>query len=510
MPLSKEDLVRLTGLKSTVAESCIKRFDGRVDVALCSIIQSIKVLPAHAFDKNVVEQNGEEINKNLKATYDAVRAIQGSEADQWKGYGAPSKAPVTSAPASSGFSFKSVIPSTAGAAPVKFGFGNATTTTTTTTTTSSTSVPSGFTFTPKAAAPKVADADAPPPKPKAEYGKPNFFTGCYLDMDNFWELEVDARANLFNLDKGFLNANRDTLRDRIRKWYDHAGGFYRIPVQYVPIKDRDEYYARVIIKDTERTFFEHTHREKLAEFLHSMYHEFGSYGQAMSYLAGICLLGLTEEETASVLRKVVKEYIPGHWASEAVGFATNAWTWEAILQETHKDVAEHFNKMNFWPDTYLQKIMSGLCIHVLPFAQLFEFLDNFMEQGFPYLVKFCLGIIERFRTELLRIDSPVQMNELFSIMRLDASTVEVSDLKNILKNANRINVDDQLKRIDNIRSEAYDKKVGPRMNRAPKVEAFEPCTHCEIKKPTWYSDTHGVTCTDCKATLADAKDWEKW
>lgn len=495
MSLSKDDFLRLTGLKLAAAEVCIKRFEGNVDVALCSVVQSTDALPASVFDDpKALKTHAATVNKELKRVYDAVRVL-GTDAATWKSYGSPQVKNVSaftstptptsaSQPQSGGFVFKAAPGTESGG--FTFGFGKK-----------------------PAAAPAEAKVEAPP-KPKAEYGKPTFFTGCYLDMENFWELEVDARANLFNLDKGFLNANRDTLQARIRKWYEHAGGFYRTPVQYVPIKDRDEYYARVIIKDTERTFFETVHREKLAEFLHSMYHEFGSYGQAMSYLAGICLLGLTEEETAAVLRKVVKEYIPGHWASEAVGFATNAWTFEAILQEVHKDVAEHFNKMNFWPDTYLQKIMSGLCIHVLPFTQLFEFLDNFMEQGFPYLLKFCLGIIERFRSDLLKIDSPTKINELFSIMRLDASTVEVSDIKNILKNANRLNIDDQLKRLDNIRSEAYDKKVGPRMQRAPKVEAFEPCFHCNVNKPTWYSDTHGITCSECKAKLEDKGDWEQW
>lgn len=56
-----------------------------------------------------------------------------------------------------------------------------------------------------------------------------------------------------------------------------------------------------------------------------MYHEFKAYGQAMSYLAGLCMLVLNEQEAATVIRFVATQYIRGHWAEEAVGFSTNAW-----------------------------------------------------------------------------------------------------------------------------------------------------------------------------------------
>lgn len=318
-------------------------------------------------------------------------------------------------------------------------------------------------------------------------------------MPNFWEQEVVERAPLLNLDYGFLERNRDTLKQRLEQWLKGAEFYIDSPVQYVAMPDKDEYYARVIIKDAERTFFGAEHREKFYMFIYAMYFEFGSYGQAMSYLAGLCLLVLTEQQTAAILRRVAKAYIPGHWAGEAVGFATSAWVVEKIMRDEFPDVAEHFHKLNFWPDTYLQKILSGLCIHVLRFEDLFVFLDAFMKGGFVYLLKFCLSMIEHFRTHLLKVTTAERMNELYEIMRLDSRAVDRADVTKILQRAPNFPLKVGGSDLDILRSEVYQDKVAPRIARAPKTEAFEPCELCEKKRPKWWSEEIGAVCDDCKA-----------
>ena len=225
--------------------------------------------------------------------------------------------------------------------------------------------------------------------------------------------------------------------------------------------------------------------------------EFGDYGQSMSYVAGLCLTVLNEQETMAVLRKIAKEYIPKHWAAEAAGFATNAWLIDWVFKQRQPEIQKHFGKINFWPDTYMQKIISGLCVHVLNFDQLFDFLDAFMQEGFVWLVKFELAIVEHFREALLRCND-TQMNELFEIMRLDSRAAEPSDTKEIFNRAKRMQLGDTLDNLDIQRMQIYNEKVGPRLAKAPKEEAFEPCALCETKKPVWWCDTCEVAiCSDC-------------
>lgn len=418
-----------------------------------------------------------------------------------------STAPAAAKPASTPFAF-----GTTSAGHASFGFGQKPATSTPAPAAPQNagtgSVSFGFGQKPAASAPTAPTAqEAPAPAPAApvEIARPTYVdtaphgnVGPLLSMPRFWELEVEGRCTLLNLDRGFVAKHRDTLRDRMMKWVDKTENkFHRQPVSYVKIVDPDEKVARVILRDAERTFFAPEHREKLANFLYAMYYEFRSYGQAMSYLAGICLLALTEAETATVLRRVSKDYIPGHWAEEAVGFATSAWLVEHIMQRLYPDVAKHFQAINFWPDTYLQKIMSGLCIHVLDFADLFEFLDEFMQHGMRYLIKFCLGIVDVFHTRLVS-RGPSSMNELYEYMRLDRKAIDSSDVCAVLAAAKRISLGDDDGMLDVLRMVVYDKKVAPRIQRAPKTEAFEPCCVCEKEKPTWYHDELGKVCQPCK------------
>jgi len=314
-------------------------------------------------------------------------------------------------------------------------------------------------------------------------------------MPNFEKAEIDDRCTLLNKDGGFLKrTGKEALRARLLKWVDRAKMF-RGPLKYVTFTDPDEDIVRVIIKDSVRTFFHEDHRKKFTEFLFAVRMELGDYGQAMSYIAGLCLLVLNEAETVAVLRKCAKEYIPKHWAAEAVGFATNAWLIDHLLKKHDPEVHAHFDKLNFWPDTYMQKILSGLCVHVLHFDQLFLFLDAFMEQGFPWLVKYELSIIAHFRAKLLAAKE-TDMNTLFEIMKLDAREAEPADTMAIYQRALKMDLGNLLDNIDIERMTIHEKKVAPRLKQAPKEEAFEPCGVCEKKKPKWW-------CDDCECTLCD-------
>lgn len=365
-----------------------------------------------------------------------------------------------------------------------------------------------------APAPAAEAAEAAQPAPAAsekkpvKYCEPKHFTGPYFKMPRFWQEEVVGRAPLLNLNNGFLEAHKDELRPRLEKWVAKAG-FYRKPVKYVEIEDEDEEVVRVIIKDADRTFFDPEHRAKMVAFLNAMYHEFHAYGQAMSYLAGLCMLVLTEDETAAVVRFVATEYIKGHWAAEAVGFATSAWVVEHFMQKLQPEVAKHLEALNFWPDTYLQKILTGLCIHVLQFKELFEFLDAFMAGGMQYLIRFCLAIVEHFRSNLLAIKDSTEANELYELMRLDSRVADREDVLAILARAPSIDLGEDGSSIDLIRSQVYTKRIEPRLKRAPKTETFEPCEVCEKKRPVWWNEELGAVCDDCKAKNPDC-EFEKF
>jgi hypothetical protein len=461
------DLKCLTGLKSSAIEALLTRFGSEAAV-LASFVQSLKTIPDDMFDdKSVHVAMASEINKILKDVYAQARKTKEmkkcTDLEAIKAF----TSEICSQPAATAASSN----------------------------------------------PKEATDDDSSTRIREPrlLSAPQHDTGAFFGMPHFWSAEVEERAPLFNLDAGFLEKNRSELPQRIKRWLGGTS-FYQTPVSYVAMDDEDEYYARVIIKDAHRTFFHPDHRKKFAMFLYAMFYEFREYGQAMSYLAGLCLLVLTEAETAAVLRKVRKEYIPGHWAAEAVGFATSAWVVEFFMKKLFPEVAAHFNKINFWPDTYLQKILSGLCVHVLEFRFLFDFLDLFMQSGFEFLVRFCLGIIEVFQDKLLSKPA-AKINELYEIMRLDKREVDPAIIPKIFAAASAIKLGSDAHSMDLIRSQVYDEKLAKRMQRASKVETFEPCQLCETGRPKWFTDDHGAVCDACKAKLltsSPALAFEAW
>jgi hypothetical protein len=222
----------------------------------------------------------------------------------------------------------------------------------------------------------------------------------------------------------------------------------------------------------------------------------------MCYLTAVCMLVLNEEETTRVLRLVGKDYIRGHWAAEARGFATNAWVIEHFMQKKTPAVAKHLMSMNWWPDMYMQKILSGLCIHVLPWDQMFEFLDSFMEKGFPYLVQFMLAVVEHFGPRLLRCTTPMHANTVFEMLKLDHNLVEYADITAIFKlaAANEAWVAKELEsaNLQVLRSEIFDAKLAKRLAQS-QGETFEPCDDCDKEKPTLWCDQCDVkVCVACK------------
>ncbi|CCW69987.1 unnamed protein product [Phytomonas sp. Hart1] len=537
-----QDFQQITGLTEPIARECFAAF-GNYPAALASFAQSYPDLPSRYFAK--AEGGGpnvQAINSELRAIYQHARELKArtglANEEVWRRYAeeAPpetktanpfttvgsfaagivssppaEKTPATSNPFAFGFGKPTGEPAAASmpnvfgfgkptgepaaaSMPNVFGFGKPTGEAT------AKPMPSSFTGSgkpPKASAPSSAVEHAlPPPKEPVEIPATHF-TGPFFDSSMFWEEEVLKQAPLFNCNNGFIEANRDTLRTRMEKWLQRTD-FYRKPIKYLAIDDEDEEIVRVIIKDADRTFFYPEHRTKLVMFLHAMNHEFKAYGQAMSYLSALCMLTMNEEEAASIIRFVSTEYIKGHWASEAVGFATSAWVVEHFMRQKFEDVAKHLDSLNLWPDTYLQKILTGLCVHVLSFNDLFDFLDAFMAEGLRYLIGFCLAIVEHYHDAILSIKSSVEANTLYEIMRLDRNVADRNDVQAILQRAPQIDLGDDIANIDLIRSQVYDKKVAPRLVRAPKTNTFEPCSICEERPPEWWNDDIGAVCSPCK------------
>ncbi|ORC85566.1 putative GTPase activating protein [Trypanosoma theileri] len=329
-PRPLDDFIAITGLKKTYAKECFDRFGGYAP-ALASFAQSYALLPKTYFDRlDVAKSNKRIINEELKLIYKRARKLQAQLKDKtveevWASY--------------------------------------------------------YTTPTPLAIATQ-SNPTVERSKKAVKYCKPSHFTGPLLSMPLFWKEEMEGNCSLINLNKETLEHRGCALRKKLLPWVIAAAS-HRKSVQYVEIDYGDE-TVRGIIKDAERTFFHPDHRKKFVAFLNAMFHEFKSYDQPMSYLAGLCLLVLNEEETAAVLRYVSSISLPPLWSMEVVGYTTAALVVQNLIQTPSSLCISDDKDENTSMYSILKSILKVFCVETVNAKEMFGFFELLMKeiQGF--------------------------------------------------------------------------------------------------------------------------------
>ena len=334
------------------------------------------------------------------------------------------------------------------------------------------------------------------------------------------------------LNYGFLKPGETEILGRVQKWSELVsavpeGDDFKWPAP----TDVSEENQRIIIKDAERTFVGKKQREILIQVLTAAIHRFNDYQQGLGYVTSFLLLFLEEKTTLSILTRLnsSEKYIPNYWKHEAVGFATDAYVFEHLLQIHFPKVAAHLKAI--WPETYCQKWFVGFSIHVLPFASLFPFFEQLFQKGYTFLFEFALSLVEHVEEELLKTpasDSPA----IYAILRLDPKLPLVTQelAASIVEKAAAY--EDKLKDVDyaKIRKGVYESKLKARLEAAKRSfaesdsddeseeEAGEECQICNEKVPEMFCKTCQVLlCEEChdeeggkhKKSHKISTDWEE-
>ncbi|RNC55605.1 putative GTPase activating protein [Trypanosoma cruzi] len=325
-PRPLEDFIAVTGLKFWHAKKCFERFGGYAP-ALASFAQSYPSLPKNYFDRRqVLRATKSRINKELELIYRRARWIRNQLGENvervWAVY----------------YTYPTL------------------------------STESRFAALPKKCLRNV------------RYREPSHFTGPFFEMPTFWEAEMGGEAFFIYFDKEVFERSRFALREKLEQWVSTAV-LHRGAVRYLDAHDLDEKTVRLIINDANKTFVHPDHRNKFVAFLAAMYNELEIYEQSMSFLSGLFMLVLTEEETASVLRFLLNVKMPSHWSMDVVAFSSAAVLVENFLQVPFLEgksvrTGEYANL-----HSRLQSIMNILCVNVVNVNELFGFLGLLIKEN---------------------------------------------------------------------------------------------------------------------------------
>ena len=233
----------------------------------------------------------------------------------------------------------------------------------------------------------------------------------------------------------------------------------------------EENYVRIFEKDAERTFATAAHRQEMISVLSGLFRDFGDYSQSLGYVASLLMLLLGTQDAIIILEHLNfdPKYVPGYWKAQAIDFGRDAWVFQALMERYHPDVAAHLLKNGIFPNTYCQKWFSGLCIHVLPFNTLLDFLDAFLHEGHPYLFRFGLSLVEHLKTQLLATTDP---STQFAILRLDLKKgVNAKELHQAILATAASEKYKDLGNLEELRKVAYETKVRPQVEAAQRRHA---------------------------------------
>ena len=99
-------------------------------------------------------------------------------------------------------------------------------------------------------------------------------------------------------------------------------------------------------------------------------------------------------------------------------FAREAMLFETLLTQRQPRLASILRAAGVVPEAYAQKYLCGMCVHVLPFEHLCVFIEKFLQQGWRYLVKFALALVDTLEPRLMDVAAG-DSSAFLSLLRLD-------------------------------------------------------------------------------------------
>ncbi|CAF1334358.1 unnamed protein product, partial [Didymodactylos carnosus] len=213
--------------------------------------------------------------------------------------------------------------------------------------------------------------------------------------------------------------------------------------------------------------------------------------------AGFLLLTIEEDDVVRILRHLNST---NYWKHEAVQLAIDAYVFEHLMNEFYPKLNEHLIKNRILPETYCQKWFAALCVNVLPFEALFQFIENLLFYGTIYLFQFALSLAKHIQNDLLETNNS---GTIYQYLRLDSSLAKFRDnaigmaIVNEALSYNLATYD-----FEQLRKQAYDEKLKARMEAAKQCHQQHADTDTDTESESEDEDD-SLECQLCNNLVPD-------
>ncbi len=214
-------------------------------------------------------------------------------------------------------------------------------------------------------------------------------------------LEAEKLGAVLQLRRGFCSDEREAQRvsDRARAWLKFIS-----PASWGVWETTSATVAasRLQKEDVVRSFADDKHRAALTELVVRLQQALGDYSQAMCFVAAYFSIFLSPERAFEMVWTLAhnNDYVGKRWW-DRVAFGTEAFAFQELLREHDSAVAEHLASLHVLPEAFTQRWFLALGVNVLPFSQLMQITDAFLEQGAVVLHRMGLAIVRVCRDKIL-------------------------------------------------------------------------------------------------------------
>lgn len=287
-------------------------------------------------------------------------------------------------------------------------------------------------------------------------------------------LEVEQAAPLLNRAANFITHQVDQPNhfvEKVAHWPSLLTDTPPAPSDEAKAKVEVHTDTRRLFRlDSVRTFATEEYRTVLSALLERIVVEalLGEYHQSLSLFSGLLLLSFEQDQVLNIVHHLNShpKYIPGYWRNEAVAFATDAYVCQHLITEHLPEVGGLLVEHGILPETYMQKWFVGLCINVLPFKFLYQYIEAFLTHGHIFLMRFGLSFMANMKETLLACGA--DQSRMLAWLRLDPDicTIDEALIQKILDEATAEHYPLENLDMKALRDSCFEKHLRKRMEQA--------------------------------------------
>ncbi|XP_028405659.1 TBC1 domain family member 1-like [Dendronephthya gigantea] len=249
---------------------------------------------------------------------------------------------------------------------------------------------------------------------------------------------------------------------------------------YKELKERNSVHQHAILIDCNRTFPSHPYFSQhvgvgqfalfnLLKAYSNLDPELG-YCQGLSFVAGILLMHLSEEEAFEVLHHLNYYYrLRNQYMPDMGGLRVQFYQYSRLLHDACPRLYDHFENYEVTPALYTASWFLTLFASLFPVSFACRALDLLCLGGLETVFKVAITLVSRFQDQILACES---LETIVEFLKIDLPQLAVDQQESIIKDALAMDIGDKILRFEVEYQVFQEEEINPELLK-PYIEKAE-------------------------------------